>query len=411
MNSTSEKLLTQLLSLQKNLDQLGGIEKNGILFEEYLMLRAKILSVFGLPDSNEYATIFSPKKETVEKSVQSIIEMLHLTAHAYLSSTPETEQAILEKALLNSSKAEHILPILGISTHLYTIYVYNEVFLKKKDNPAAVLEALKLADSPKTLNILGILALSDNFGEEEKTMLEYLNRVGIKYLSDYIGAYRIENKKEELVLSQLAEFWNDLHGGYEFESMDKKFDSLCYYLMNYLCLLVGTQSYRFTELEIYYFDEKNHPDPYTHKDKLQLQPGNFYFNGFGIDITFGNPDKEIYGGILIRGLKNLNSGKFINGPSNVLKEIFNSFGNILEAKNSICIRELNKGVVEETEPLKTTRIGLTKKADDNDDYFDRPYRYLVELCLEHKFKDKEKVIGSLKLDDNESFKIMGYKLK
>lgn len=52
MNSTATKLITQLLSLQMNIDEQGGIEKNGILFEEYPMLRAKILSVFGLPDSN-----------------------------------------------------------------------------------------------------------------------------------------------------------------------------------------------------------------------------------------------------------------------------------------------------------------------------------------------------------------------
>jgi hypothetical protein len=412
MKNKIENLISKLLNLQKRIDINGGVEKNGELFEEYLTLQAKITSEFGLPNSFENAQIFSLSKRPSEKEVEDFLDLLHKKAKEYLLSTPMSEIDLLEDSIKSKVSAENIFPKLGISTHIYTYFVYYEVLLKKKDSPASVFEALKLADKSDILNILGILALSNNFDEEEKSMLDYLNRIGIKYLNEYLKAYKLPDSKNKL--NQLAKFSELILGVHETSKtkLAQNFDDICNTLMKSLCLVVGYQVYRFTELEIYYFDERNHPDPYTHKDEQQLYPGNFYFNGFGLDITFGNPVKKIYGGILIRGIKNLNTGKFVSGPSNVLKEIFGAIGNVFEARNNICIRELKNGDADETKPLKTSRIGLPQKEEL---YHGKKYRYLVEICLEHKFKDKQKVLENMiedKLIDSAKAKeIMGYKLK
>jgi len=222
---------------------------------------------------------------------------------------------------------------------------------------------------------------------------------------------------EEIQQSQFAKFWYDLNGRFEFKTLDEKFSALTHNLMNYLCLIIADQPYRITELEVYYFDKDKHPDPYVHCASEQLSVGNWYFNGAGLDITFGDYEKKIYAGILIRGIMKFGENpRYISGPSNVLKEIFSNIGNIMTGERGICLRELNKVVIQaiESEPIQSGRIGLTKKKDDTENYAEKNYRYLVGLNLQHKFKDKEKVVRKL-LADNKIIKeqakeIMGYNI-
>ena len=406
-----------LAKIQLHIDNSGGPEENGELFEEYFHIRAKILASFCLPDSDHFGKILFVKSLPTDNDVDAIINNLKKSATEYLLSPAKTEAQILEDAIEKRLEPEQVLPEFGITSHLYMLFVYKEVLLAKRDNPLAVLEALRLADDPKTLNLLGIVALTKNFGEEEKKMLEYLNAKGIKYLDHYISAFQLDGKGEEIQQRQLAEFWHDLNDSFAFKTLDDKFSALTYYLMNYLCLVVADQPYRITELEVYYFDKDMHPDPYVHCSSEQLFAGNWYFNGAGLDITFGDYEKKIYGGILIRGIMKFGENpRYISGPSNVLKEIFSNIGNILTGEGGICLRELNKEVIQtiETEPIQAVRIGLTKKKEDTENYAEKKYRYLVEINLQHKFKDKEKVVRQLfadnKISKEQAKEIMGYNI-
>lgn len=409
--------IRSLAKMQLHIDSKGGPEENGDLVDSYYNIRANILSSFGLPDSDTFGKLLFVEHLPTDTEIETIINNLKQEATNYLLAPAKTETQILEEAIENKLDPEQVLPEFGITSHLYTQFVYKEILLTKRDNPLSVLAALRLANDPKTLNLLGIVALCKNFGEEEKKMLEYLNAKGIKYLDIYVSAFQLDGKDEETNQSQLAEFWHDLNGGFEFKTLDDKFSALTHYLMNYLCLVVGDQPYRITELEIYYHDKNEHPDPYAHKSDEQLTAGNWYFNGFGLDITFGDREKEIYGGILIRGImKFAETPRYFSGPSNVLKEIFSKIGNIVTGDSGICLRELNKEIIEniETEPIQTVRIGLTKKKDDTENYAEKNYRYLVELNLQHKFKDKEKVVRQLfadnKLTKEQVKEIMGYNI-
>jgi 3-methyladenine DNA glycosylase Mpg len=186
--------------------------------------------------------------------------------------------------------------------------------------------------------------------------------------------------------------------------------------MNNFCLMVGDQAYRIVELEIYYNDRTLHNDPYVHCAEEQLQSGNWYFNGYGIDLTFGNHEKNIHAGVLIRGLRKLDKeAHYFSGPSNVLKEIFTALGNVMSGQHGIYLQELQSGEVEEMTPVRTKRTGLTKKADDTENFVERPYRYLVELNLQHKFNDKTRVVKELflkgEISSEEAKEIMGYNIK
>jgi len=211
------------------------------------------------------------------------------------------------------------------------------------------------------------------------------------------------NKKLLMLFNEINEVRNS-------EDLEPKFEFLAKYLMNNLCLNVGGTKYSFTEIEVYY-KSSCHNDIYTHGAPEQLSPGKWYFNGFGLDITFGNKEKNAFGGLLIRGVKKEdNTNIYINGPSNVLKELFSNTS--IFNNNGLFLTEKSK--ISDSRIYKTQRIGLSKKEDDIV-FFDKEYRYLADLKQDHAFKDKEKVIKQLlkkkDIKEEEVEGILGYRLK
>ena len=94
---------------------------------------------------------------------------------------------------------------------------------------------------------------------------------------------------------------------------------------------IGETCYLLGEIEFYLNDNGNHIDPFVHCNSQQLEYGKFYYHreplaklGFtlkGLDFTYGNKDKNIYAGILIRAIYNPKTGEYIDGPSKVVDEI------------------------------------------------------------------------------------------
>jgi len=188
----------------------------------------------------------------------------------------------------------------------------------------------------------------------------------------------------------------------EKKEIQTRFDELADYLMNKLCIAVNDKHYRIVEIEMYYYHKDKHADPYVHGYPEQLNCGTWYFHysGLGLDITFGNKEKNIYGGILIRSIKELDENpKYINGPFNVLKEIFPKM-TIETGGKGICIEALQEKHQKEFTQKDIyigKRIGLTKEAldrrenkrqehdkdyvkkeDPKRDYENIDYRYIVE---------------------------------
>lgn len=407
--------IKDLAKVQLSCDTTKDHSENAELLDLYCYLRGKILEHFGLPNTIEFGRCLAVEELPNDKDVEVIIERLHQEAVDFFSAPIKTETEVLKEAVINKRNSEEVLSELGITRHIYTEFVYDEILLKEKDNPANVLRALQRANDSKLLNLLGIIALCKKFGKEEKEMFGILLEKGIKYLDQYLSAYKLDGKDEEVKQNLLAEFWIDLTGGYEFKNLDEKFSALTHSLMNYLCLVVGNNAYRIVEAEIYYHDKKNHPDPYVHCAKEQLFAGNWYFNGAGIDIAFGDFEKDIHAGILIRGIKNIKENRYISGPSNVLKEVFSSLGNITDGNKGICLREVKPDVFEEMEAVQTQRIGLTKKKEDAENYKEKAYRYIVEVNINHKFKDKETVVKEMfqknLINKGDIKDILGYNIK
>ena len=177
---------------------------------------------------------------------------------------------------------------------------------------------------------------------------------------------------------------------------EKRFRECAEFLMKNCILKTKAQQYRFVELEFYKHSEKKHPDNFCHCEKPQLEFGKWYFHWAGIDITFGkknllNEKENVFGGILIRGIKKNKSGEYTSGPLNVLKEAMSNFGSITD-ENSVFKVE----VLREQNPAKIFQIhrhGLPDKNFEGVEKFrEARYRFITDIYeTKHDFKEKGKV--------------------
>jgi len=199
--------------------------------------------------------------------------------------------------------------------------------------------------------------------------------------------------------NKLNSFWKELNREGKYGNEKEWFSAIAYCLMNDLCLNVGKNRYRITECEFYYSDI-DHEDPYIHGEPQQITTGQLYYNkAGGLDITFGQETYPAWGSILIRGMRNLATNEYINQISKIVSEVFVALGNIVEGKACIYLSEIEEGKFKLEKPIVSRRVGLRKKEGDNENYFEKPYRFIVELVPEHKFRDKEMRVRNLLIEN------------
>ncbi|OWK47275.1 hypothetical protein [Fimbriiglobus ruber] len=173
-------------------------------------------------------------------------------------------------------------------------------------------------------------------------------------------------------------------------------------LLNQTELWVNGKPHRLVEVEAYYASPE-HPDPFAHRDPVQLAVGPWYFHRTGgtyrggsfkgLDLAFGGGSD--YGGVLFRGLEKPD-GSLVDGPSLLVDYLLREAGfrSVAELDRAIAGRLAWDG----TQPLvlapvrnpvdrpvfRTTRVGLTlkrRKPDEGDSavgFLLRKYRYLTE---------------------------------
>lgn len=161
-----------------------------------------------------------------------------------------------------------------------------------------------------------------------------------------------------------------------------KLNELSTYILNKIILRIKDQCYRICEIEYYiYCDE--HKDAYTHQNNDQLEFGKFYFHKYktggyksgtykGMDITLGDKERNVYFGILIRSIYNLESKEFIEGPCRTVNKMLELFGkpdvkafmvgkqqlSMDDPQNEVWLEEFN---LPEEDVYQGPRIGLSDK--------------------------------------------------
>lgn len=175
------------------------------------------------------------------------------------------------------------------------------------------------------------------------------------------------------------------------------FDQLADYILNNVVISSNDKQFRICELEMYYYND-THKDEYVHKSHDQKGYEKFYFHKYhngtfksgtfkGLDIALGNANT--YFGILIRSLKNVETGEFTEGSCNCVTQLLKClnvgtvkelFDNFYQNVNQIPINDdrlkLMKINLEKAQVYKGPRIGLSDKYPD---FRDRHYRYATYI--------------------------------
>jgi len=184
-----------------------------------------------------------------------------------------------------------------------------------------------------------------------------------------------------------------------------QFDKVATMMMNGFVLVDSGKKYRLFEIEFYYYSAI-HPDPFVHRHPQQLTRSRWYFHKKGaifrpgiyrgVDLTFGDEDAKTYGGILIRGIVDLENRKdYVYGPAKCVDHFRESFGQDIEkvddkpAIKSACLHlYLEKEELSEEQVISGPRVGLpVRPAEHLSNMFRYAhYRYIIYPQLPHKGK-------------------------
>ncbi|MCH7512420.1 MAG: hypothetical protein IH947_00525, partial [Bacteroidetes bacterium] len=178
--------LKKLNKLDVELTQYQPDNLPNNLFENYLTHREEILDHYGLPYADEFTKLLElGNKVLTDYEIEAVVTKMRHAAISYLTSPVRTDLDELQNAYENKKTPFEVLPKIGIETHTYTIFIYNQYLLRGRDSIESTTEAGSghLLASPadgnsaacggggQRLRSVGNLAV-------RQCLLEFLNAVG-----------------------------------------------------------------------------------------------------------------------------------------------------------------------------------------------------------------------------------------
>jgi hypothetical protein len=146
MNFDLETELLDYFKKYKILEEKGGPEQDGDLFEEVLAKEEAILSAFGLPEALKYCQILhklANRKSVTVAAIRKTLVKLQQAAEKYHNRPVISSLETLALAQQKKLNAFDVLPELGFITHSYTIFLYDSLLLAKKASPEVILTELQ----------------------------------------------------------------------------------------------------------------------------------------------------------------------------------------------------------------------------------------------------------------------------
>jgi hypothetical protein len=142
---------------------------------------------------------------------------------------------------------------------------------------------------------------------------------------------------------------------------EEGFKEIAQKLFNEIAIQTHDSIYRLTEIE-FYWTSQNHNDKSTYERRhVNPNQGEWFFHYSGVDIALKNDEIGGYGGILIRGIFDLNNQKPYKGPLVCLMRLFSG--------TSVFQQSIQTKLVEykfDKEEIRSSiRIGLGKNAQES----------------------------------------------
>lgn len=158
------------------------------------------------------------------------------------------------------------------------------------------------------------------------------------------------------------------------QETEQEFSNIASKLFNEYALKNKGSIYRLTEVE-FYWKSPTHNDKSTYERRyVNPQTGEWFFHYSGIDIALRNDDIKGFGGILIRSIKDINSGKQYKGPQVCAMKLFSE----INAFSDDFYPRIIKHNFAAEKLAKTERIGLGKNAKESG-FEKATYRFIIKI--------------------------------
>ena len=180
------QIIKELANLDIELAKKGGPEKSGKLFERILQKEDELLEKIGLPCTPYYQGLLQFDSIPWDKEINNLIELLYHEVEQRKKSAPKSELELLIEAKETNRDPMFILPQIGIATHVYPLFVYNNILMYGQDSPENILSELKLVNNSELLDILGKMSGSTEWIENVEEQITSLEKRGLKYIRQYV---------------------------------------------------------------------------------------------------------------------------------------------------------------------------------------------------------------------------------
>lgn len=175
----------------------------------------------------------------------------------------------------------------------------------------------------------------------------------------------------------------------------------------FVLVVNGSLSFTLVEIEFYLLS-RWHQDYFIYGIPEQLDFGEWCRHASGIDLSFGNQEEGIYAGILLRGIKEVEGQNgFINGPLNVRNALSynNSKVTTADLRSNVALNRVqqkstksifisnrygltNNGFKERQNKIRKMNPFLSQYESQPEDFIDRNYRFITDVCLKNRFKKR-----------------------
>lgn len=139
-----------------------SIEEQDIIYD----LEEEILNCYGLPGSFEISSLVQDgafHEDDPDKAVTYLSGYLTDLATGFLLTPADSDRRILENGKLNITPFDNVLPYMNIDKHPYCIFIYEELYCRKKINVDEVIGALRAFRGDCENEIQKLICFTDDY--------------------------------------------------------------------------------------------------------------------------------------------------------------------------------------------------------------------------------------------------------
>jgi len=174
--------IKEIAEMEVSLKKKGGPSRASRLFDKLIFKQKEVLEHYKLPDSPFYQGLLHFQVTPWDNEIEELIMILENESVSQRKKNKKPPLDLLKEAKTSNRDPMFVLPELGIQTHGYTLFVYNEILMFAQDEPENILEELNFVNNDDLLNTLGKMMFSAEWTENAESHIAALEVRGLKYI-------------------------------------------------------------------------------------------------------------------------------------------------------------------------------------------------------------------------------------